>query len=161
MPAQTIKLDSDLATALAFTPDGAGLVTGDPFGDVALWDLGTGQPLRTFVGARGFVTAAAVSPDGQLLAVGTSAGQVAIWELATGRPTAPLLAAAGLVRDLQWQADGTLLGEDGTERVTAWDLGIASAAAALCRQAGRNPTAEERELFTLGSSDERVCPEWP
>jgi WD40 repeat protein len=158
---QTIRLDSDMATALAFTPDGAGLVTGDPFGDVALWDLGTGQRMRTFVGARGFVTAAAVSPDGQLLAVGTSAGQVAIWELATGRPTAPLLAGAGLIRDLQWQTDGTLLGEDGTERITAWDLGIASAAAALCQQAGRNPTAEEQELFTLGGTDEQVCPQWP
>ena len=88
--------------AVAFSPDGALLVTGGPGGDVRMIDVArgavVGPPLS---GAEGSIEALAFSRDGALLAVATTTpagqGQVQMWDPVTRRAVgAPLQGTAAV-----------------------------------------------------------------
>jgi WD40 repeat protein len=81
--------------AVAFSPDGKMLATGD-FNDIFLWDAATGKKERTLLPRGGGITSLAFSPDGQTLASGSTlnfpslpnnmqAGAVLLWDPATGK----------------------------------------------------------------------------
>jgi WD40 repeat protein len=47
------------------SPDGGRLLTGGDVGTLKLWDLATGEPLRTLAGHLGSVLGVAFTPDGR------------------------------------------------------------------------------------------------
>ncbi len=67
-------------TALAATPDGARLLSGDAGGSLILWDARAGAELRRFA-AGSTVRSAAISPDGRRAAVGCFNGSLWLFEL--------------------------------------------------------------------------------
>ncbi len=73
--------------AVAFTPDGKRLVSGDARGRVLLWDLETGEIIQRLLGHGGqSVFSIAVSPDGQT-AISNGAGVVGnlrFWDIRQG-----------------------------------------------------------------------------
>ncbi|HEV3167485.1 MAG TPA: hypothetical protein VGZ22_25985 [Isosphaeraceae bacterium] len=86
------------------SPDGSILATGTIGGEVAFWDIASGQPRGTFQGLNAWVRAVAFSPDGKTLAFGQYAngsqalfdqpGTVWLLEVPTGRLRARLQAHA-------------------------------------------------------------------
>src|SRR5262249_9725931 len=84
-------------TALAFSPDGKFLVTGDLRGRLILWDARTGREVRSLAGHVGIVVSLAFSPDGRRLfscedyQVGSGLvrnappGEIKVWDVATGQ----------------------------------------------------------------------------
>jgi WD40 repeat protein len=70
--------------AIAFTPDGQRVVTGDHDGNVIVWSARTGDVARRLPGHRGRVLALAVSPDGNLVATSGSDDRVQVASLADG-----------------------------------------------------------------------------
>ena len=75
-------------TALAFSPNGARLVSGTQQGKIQMWDVLTGGALAAFEEPTaqknlGLIAALAFSPDGTLLAVGAHS-QVHLWDVNTG-----------------------------------------------------------------------------
>jgi WD40 repeat protein len=67
------------------SPDGRRAVSASSDGTLKLWDLDTGQCLRTLqghIGGRGDV---ALSPDGRRVTSGTGDETVRVWDLDTGR----------------------------------------------------------------------------
>lgn len=81
----------DLGIVADYTPDGAYLLSssgGDPAlgqtADLILWDLASGEPVRTFAGHRTSVSEIAVSPDGTTALSGGQYEELILWDLATG-----------------------------------------------------------------------------
>ena len=75
-------------TALAFSPNGARLVSGTQLGRIQMWDVVTGKAVAAFEKPTapenlGQIAAVAFSPDGALLAVGAHT-QVYLWDVNTG-----------------------------------------------------------------------------
>ena len=75
-------------TALAFSQNGARLVSGTYRGKIQMWDVVTGGALAAFEEPTaqknlGQIVALAFSPDGTLLAVGTHS-QIHLWDVNTG-----------------------------------------------------------------------------
>ena len=75
-------------SALAFSPDGARLISGTQQGKIQMWNVATGGTLAAFEEPMALenldrIAALAFSPDGTLLAVGTHS-QVHLWDVNTG-----------------------------------------------------------------------------
>ena len=73
-------------SCLAFSPDGKTLVSGSRQYNLVLWDMITGEPLRTFINIyHSDVFSVAFSPDGKNLISGHDNGFICLWETATGK----------------------------------------------------------------------------
>jgi len=103
--------------SLAFAPDGRELVTGDSSGDVVVWDVSRGEPVRTMsIGVRD-VLDVAYAPDGATIAAAsagwrTEPGSVWLFDAASGEPRAWLSGEGeddflAPVRRVAFTADGT------------------------------------------------------
>ena len=51
---------------------------------VQLWDVDTGQHLKTLIGHKSWVNSVCFSPDGTILAGGGGNGNIFLWDTATG-----------------------------------------------------------------------------
>ena len=71
--------------ALAVTPDGRRIVSGDADGSVRLWDVETGGEVGELKGHVGPVHAVAVTSDGRYVVSGGNDGRVRVWDLHSGR----------------------------------------------------------------------------
>ena len=71
-PNLTLKGHSDSVWAVAISPDGKMLASVSTDKTIKLWNLATGQELRTLKGHSDWVNSVAFSPDGKTLASGSS-----------------------------------------------------------------------------------------
>jgi WD40 repeat protein len=131
------------ANALAFSPDNRWLASGGKDNVIKIWDLTTGNVLRTLYGHTGNVNALAVSPDGKLLASGsgnindkrdlgtfTQGGVVGgaedntvrIWSVETGRQLQVFRGHALPVGAVAFSNDGHSLTSVGGDAVKVWDV---------------------------------------
>jgi WD40 repeat protein len=86
-------------TAVAFSPDGKTLTTGDVSGTVQLWGATTPADRRPpHQPPRRRVSSVAFSPHGKTLATGSTDDMVRLWNVAT--PSQSLAEATNLVRYL-------------------------------------------------------------
>lgn len=89
-------------TALAFTPDSTGLITGDAHGAVRQWDV-TGSPLR--MADPNWISVAG-SPDGRFAAI-ASFGKLDVWDVtAPEQPVRTLDESAEGPEALEWSPNG-------------------------------------------------------
>ncbi len=110
---------------VAFSSDGARVVSSGRDGSVRIWDVATGQPVGQLAnGHTGPVDCVAFSPDGSRLICGGHWGGLRVWDVATGQPVGQLANGhTGPVECVAFNADGTRLASghlDGSVRV--WDV---------------------------------------
>lgn len=107
---------TDRATSLAFSPDGNYLVSSNSINTAKLWNIATGQEIRTLDGGR-----AIFSPDGKTFA--TSGGALKLWNWRTGEELQTLQSAAAL-SSIAFSPKGDALAsvEMSTNTIKLWDV---------------------------------------
>ncbi|KAG9076375.1 hypothetical protein FRC06_009539, partial [Ceratobasidium sp. 370] len=111
-------------TGLAYSPDGAYILSGSYDSTIRIWDARTGQtvgkPLRGHIGR---VNSVGYSPDGAYIVSGSSDNAIRIWDVRTGQTVGqPLQGPTRSVRLVGYSPDGAYIvsgSDDKTIRI--WD----------------------------------------
>lgn len=82
----TLVKHTDWVTALAFSPDGKLLASGDRVGNIYLWDPLTGQIVLPLSDHKGSIRALIWRADGKVLATCGEDGLIVWWDVAKGMP---------------------------------------------------------------------------
>ncbi len=110
--------------AIAFSPDGKTLATAGWSSGVALWDVESGQQVRTFGQTMLGANRIAFTPDGSKL-VYAQAGPlpVTLWEVSSGRTLQTFSRHTGTVNSMAFSPDGRLLATASQDiTVKLWDV---------------------------------------
>ena len=108
----TITLPAS-TNAVAFSPDGTLIATGDTNDTAALWSASDGslvyQHTWDLNGPMGYVTAVAFSPDGARVVTAGSDATVNFWDVASGANVKTISAAPGALGSVSFSPDGSQL----------------------------------------------------
>ncbi len=148
-----------LISDVAFTPDGRYLVSAGDDKVIRVWDLETGQTVRTLrgqigVGDEGKIYAMALSPDGRWLAAGgmmatytgdnaEEVGTIRLYNFASGQLVALLNGHTDVVLSLAFSPDSRFLVSGGGDfNALLWDMAESKATAL-------NSTAKAKALDAI------------
>jgi WD40 repeat protein len=101
----TLKGHTSVIRAVAFSPDGARVLTGSNDRTARMWDAATGKTILTLRHTDG-VTAVAFSPDGARVLTGCWDKTARLWDAATGKTIATLEGHTGIVLSVAFSPDG-------------------------------------------------------
>jgi WD40 repeat protein len=105
-----------------FSPDGRQVVTAGSDSLIRIWNIGSGELVRTLAGHRRRVFALAFSRDGRRLASGSRDRTAIVWNMDTGLAAASFAEHRGTVGALVFHTDGHSILSEGSEgRVMVWD----------------------------------------
>ena len=108
-----------------FSPNGTQVLTASD-NEANLWDVQTGEHIRTFAGHAADVNAVDFSPGGTVIVTGSSDQTVRLWNTSTGELLQTLIGHTASVNDVTFSPDGMYLStaaSDSTARLWATDLG--------------------------------------
>jgi WD40 repeat protein len=116
---------------VAVAPDGRTAAVADNNGVIRLWDIKTGEALRTLTGHSGPALSVAFSDDGTAIVSSGADSTVRVWDAATGHLRATLIPfnAHQPGGGLDWLAvtpEGYYDGSPGASRFIRWQVGSAS-----------------------------------
>jgi WD40 repeat protein/tetratricopeptide (TPR) repeat protein len=105
-----IDFEHDIGGAVlsvAFSRDGARLVTGVSNRTAMVWNARTGAYQLELKGHTGDVNSVAFSPDGKQIVTGSSDGTAKVWDVQTGATLVELKGHTGPVTSVAFSAEGT------------------------------------------------------
>ena len=127
-PTRTLTGHTDSVYAVAFSPDGAQLVTGSYDKLLILWDVVSGAEKHTLKHHTGAVFGAAFSPDGKTLASVAADQTVKLWNVATGQRILTLIEPTKGLNAVAFHPTGhelAAVGVDKMIRIYEWNGSVA------------------------------------
>jgi WD40 repeat protein/tRNA A-37 threonylcarbamoyl transferase component Bud32 len=113
---------SDRVRSVAWSPDGAHIVSASDDKTAQVWVALTGDHLFTYTGHADRVHAVAWSPDGKLIASASSDFTVQIWEADMGIYLFTCSGHTARVNAVDWSPDGKFIASAGDDKtVKLWD----------------------------------------
>jgi WD40 repeat protein/serine/threonine protein kinase len=114
-------------TSIAYSTDGTLAISGSRDNTLILWDVASGQALRTLTGHDDWVWDVAFSPDSTRVLSASADGTLILWDIATGEQAQILSGHTAPVRCVAFSPDGTKA-ISGAEDMTliVWDTDAAS-----------------------------------
>lgn len=110
-------------SALAFSPDGRMLATGDLFHAVKLWDLNSHKQLLSLEGHTESISVVAFSADGKTLASGGLDNLITLWSVDTGDVLATFNGHEHYISGLAFSPDGKTLASSSSDgSVKLWNI---------------------------------------
>ena len=149
---------SDRVEAVAFLPAGRRALSGSGDQTLRLWDLETGETLRTLQGHSSSVYAVAVLADGRRALSGSDDTTLRLWNFKTGATLRTLEGHTDGVSAVAVLADGSraLSGSD-DHTLRLWDLETGARLAEFTADAAISCGALARDdLIVAGSADGRI-----
>jgi WD40 repeat protein/uncharacterized caspase-like protein len=117
--------DTMLMVYAVFSPDAKLILSGGADKLVKLWDVATGNLVRTFAGHSEAIRAVAFSPDGKRVL--SAANDIRLWETGSGRLLKRFKASArGVVDSIAFSPDGIQVLAGLGERIGVWDASTGS-----------------------------------
>jgi len=117
---------------------------------VRLWNVPSGDCIKTFVGHTSAIMSVAFSPNGQLLASGSHDRTVRIWDIASGE-CLRVLSCDTRIWSICFSADGQTLASGSHETISLWDVRSGD-----CLTTIQGHTGEVYAMTFLGSSSTLV-----
>lgn len=121
---RTLEDRKGTVETLTFSPDGQILASGGGNQDprIRLWDMQTGEKIRTLRGHQTRVLTVAIAPDNQTLVSGSDDSMLNIWNLKTGELSHTFWKPATNVTSLAISPDGKTLASGDLAGLKLWDL---------------------------------------
>lgn len=115
--------DFGIIFAVAFSPDGQLLATGDDDGKIHLWHASDSQPILSIQAHDSWIKSIAWRPDGQQLATSSADHQIKLWNPITGDCQKILQGHTTWIRSIGWSQDGErLVSGSADQTVRIWDM---------------------------------------
>jgi WD40 repeat protein len=106
---RSLNAHKDAVYSVAYSPDGATLVSGSFDTTSIIWNLETNKPVRTIADRTQGVSAVAVSPDGRMLATAGLDRQIKLYDMPMVAPLARIPEQPDGISVLDVSPDGKLL----------------------------------------------------
>jgi WD40 repeat protein len=159
---RVFRANRNAVWAVAVSPDGKHVATGDVGGLARVWNLRSGAVELN--GHSGPITSLAFSPDGRSLVTASDDETARIWDVGTGRSLAELRGHGDIVESASFAPNGKAVvtgGDDGTIRV--WAAASDPISAELA--AGDDRTLRDVEFDPSGervvaASEDLTAPLW-
>jgi hypothetical protein len=116
----TMEQHTDFIEAVAYSPDGVLLASGDRAGGLRVWEAGSGNEFYVLNGHKAAVTSIRFRPDANVLASASEDGTVKLWDMNTGESIKSWNAHGGSgVLSVDFAPDGRIVtaGRDRTARL--------------------------------------------
>lgn len=142
--------------ALAISPDGKWLVSGGQDSTLKIWNLQTGNLLRTLYGHNSKVVDVAISPDGRYVASAADDGTARLWEVAAGQQVRDLSGHRNMISSVAFAAGGQQVLTGSTDvvkiRESATGREIRSIPIPQKDQEGRLTVSSDGSVYVIGGA---------
>jgi TRAP-type C4-dicarboxylate transport system substrate-binding protein/DNA-binding beta-propeller fold protein YncE len=117
------KGHTDKIYDIDISPDSKYLATASVDTTARLWDLATGETIRTFSGHTGAIDGIAFSPDGKTLVTGSADHNIRLWDVMSGATIRVFSGHTAEVGDVEFSPDGQfIVSSSGDQTARIWDV---------------------------------------